>query len=302
VNFTNTTIALSADTGRGKSYLVGELATHLYEKERQRSIVYISDRGWRTLAPQMSAGIILPVPLVGDPFNWLSHAVAGEVLDKNNKWVKAPDDIGMRAYESGSAIAQELKRTIKESHAGSGTKEVDGRVKSLGIGPAANIYKVGTVDDPLKRASIDKGHFGIVQDEMRDAIWKSQDLPGYIIWTFLMLRKQDDDTKQEILGPEILGKALTASVASWFHFSFHVDSQIPVSGPEEHILYLSGHNDLTTGNARAGSNSRVGFGSEPNATAIPPAIKPASLVKALELLRARETATVSSLKKKYGLG
>jgi hypothetical protein len=307
MRFDNCTIALWGDTGVGKTYLTGELATHLREKNKQRSVVYLADRGWRTLTPQISAGIVLPVPLSGDPFNWLNHAIKGEVLNKSGKWEKAPDDIGLFAYESGTGIANELRRQIKASHGGGLVREgADGKVKSVGIGPAANTYKVGTDDattgdTKLNRASIDKGHFGIMQDEMRDAIWQSQDLPGYVLWSFLALRKQDDDTRQDIIGPEVMGKALTAAVASWFHYSFHVDMQIPVTGGAEHVLHLSGHNDLSTGNARAGSNSRVGFGAAPDAPAIPASIKPASLVKALELLRGRETTTTEALKKKYGL-
>lgn len=268
--------------------------------KRQRSVGYLSDRGWRTLKPQIDAGAVIPVALTGDPFNWLSHAVRGEVYGTDGKsWVPAPADVGFYFYDGGTSIGAELKAAIKTSHAGSDKKEVDGRVKSMGIGPAANTFKVGTAAEPLNRANLDKGHFGIMQDEIRDAIWKSQDLPGIILWTFLAQRKQDDDTKQEIIGPEAIGKALTAALPSWFHLSFHVDSQIPMTpgAPEEHILYMSGHNDLTTGNARAGSNSRVPFGAEP----MPTTIKPASLVKALEELAKRETSTVAKMKAKYGV-
>jgi len=300
LRFDNLTIALWGDTGRGKTFLLAELIDHLMSTKKQRSVVYMADRGWRTMKPQIDAGAAIPVPLSGDPFNWLSHAVKGEVLDKAGKWVPAPPDVGLYAFESGTSIGAELKRAVIASHANSGvTQRTDGTTKSMGIGPAANKFKVGTAEAPLDRASLDKGHFGLMQDELRDAIWKSQDLPGIILWTFLAQRKQDDDTKQEIIGPEAIGKALTAALPSWFHLSFHVDSTIPITpnAPEEHILYMSGHNDLTTGNARAGSNSRVPFGADP----MPTVIKPASLVRALEELAKREVSTTTKMKAKYGV-
>lgn len=300
MRFDNLTIALWGDTGRGKTFLLAELIDHLRSTKKQRSVVYLADRGWRTMKPQIDSGAAIPVPLVGHPFVWLSHAVKGEVLAKDGKtWTPAPPDVGLFAYESGSSIASELKRVIIASHAEGGLRQgEDGRAKTMGIGPAANKFKIEGGGETLNRASLDKGHFGIMQDELRDAIWKSQDLPGIVLWTFLALRKQDDDTKLDIIGPEAIGKALTASLPSWFHLCFHVDSQIPAGGgPEEHILYMSGHNDLTTGNARAGSNSRVPVGADP----MPTSIKPASLVKAITELERREVAATSKAKAKYGV-
>lgn len=288
MRFDNLTIALWGDTGKGKTFLLAELIDHIRATRKQRSVVYLADRGWRTMKPQIDSGAVIPVPLQGHPFAWLSHAVKGEVL-VNGKWVPAPADVGLFAYESGSSIAAELKRTIIASHADAAQQ---------GIGMAAFKFKVSADGETLQRASLDKGHFGIMQDELRDAIWKSQELPGIVLWTFLGLRAQDADTKLDIVGPEIIGKALTAAIPSWFHYTFHVDSQIPPGGgPEKHILYMSGHNDLTTGNARAGSNSRVPFGADP----MPPSIEPASLVKALAELGQRETTAVTKAKAKYGL-
>lgn len=288
MRFDNLTIALWGDTGCGKTYLSAELIDHLRTTKKQRSVVYMADRGWRTMKPQIDSGAALPVPLVGDPFIWLSHAIKGEVLE-GTKWVKAPADVGLWLYEGGTSIASELKESVKASHADP---------TRPGIGPAANKFEIKVGDESLKRAAMDKGHFGIVQDEVRNAIWQSQDLPGIILWTFLALRKQDDDTKQDIIGPEILGKALTAAVQSWFHYSFHVDAVTPVSGgPEAHVLYTQGHNDMTTGNARAKSNSRV----PPGADALPAKYEPASLVKVLDDLAKREASAVAKMKAKYGV-
>lgn len=289
MRFDNLTIALWGDTNSGKSYLTSELIDHLRATKKQRSVVYMSDRGWRTMKPVLDSGAALLVPLAGNPFSWLSHTVKGEVLDAKGKWTKAPDDIGLWVFEGGTSIASEMKRAVQASHANPGTP---------GIGPAANKFTIKDGEETLNRASMDKGHFGIIQDEVRDAIWKSQDLPGIILWTFLALRKQDDDTKLDMIGPEILGKALTAAVQSWFHYSFHIDAvNDQTTGVEKHILYTQGHNDITTGNARAKSNSRVPPGAEP----LPAKYEPASLVGVLNDLAQRETTAVAKMKAKYGV-
>lgn len=294
MRFDNTTIALFGDTGGGKTYLEAELITHIKETKKQRSVVYMSDRGWKTLLPQIKAGLVLPVPLIGDPFTWLTHVVKGEIL-VNNVWTKPPDDIGLFAYDSGTGIGYELNKAIRASHSSGLTRQGDdGKVKTAGIGPAANTYKVGAEN----KASLDKGHFGIMQNELRDAIWQSQDLPGYILWTFLALRKQDDDTKAEIIGADLgVGKALTASLPSWFHYTFNVESS--VKGTEEvHTLYTVGHADLSTGNAKVSSNARVPFGADkPTKTAY----TPASLVQALTDLEGGQNKAADLMKKKYGV-
>jgi len=288
---------LFGDTGRGKTYLIGEYATWLYETKKQRTVVALADRGWKTLTPQIKAGIIIPVPLTKDVFGWLSHVVKGHIL-VDDKWVPAPDDVGCRAFESASSIGHELNQYIRKSHSGGNLKQgQDGKMKTVGIGPAANTFKVGEGVDEHISASLDKGHFGLMQMEIRDRIWESQDLPGLVIWTALALRKQDDDTKiNDIVGPEFVGKALTGAGPSWFHYTLHVDSII-TGDKEEHVLYLGGHSDLTTGNARAAGNARNPFGADP----IPTVIKPASLVKALEILEGNHEKTTDKFVKKYGI-
>ena len=271
------------------------------ETKKQRSVVYMADRGWKTLSPQINAGMALMVPVLPDVLGWLQHAVRGEILDKAGKWVKAPDDIGLWAFESATSIGAEVNRQIRESHSTGVTRTGDdGKTKTMGIGPAANTYKVGVGTDVQSKATLDKGHFGIMQNELRDAMWQSQDLPGIVLWTALALRKTDDDLKiGEVIGPELIGKALTGAAASWFHLCLHADSKVE-GNVERHVLYLGGHSDLTTGNARVFGNPRVPFGAE----ALTPqelVIEPASLVKAISMLERKSATAADAMKKKYGL-
>ena len=292
MNILNTTICLYSDTGEGKSFLLGEYAIylHLLSEKKKRSIVYLSDKGgWKTIEPAIALGAIQIVPHEGNIFDWTNHIVKGEVPDGKGKWTKPnPAEIAMYAYEGATSIAEEMDLAIRNSHEGPGA----------GIGSAVSKSKVTATDTSVH---LDKSHFGLMQTEVRDAIWQSQELPGIVLWTFRARRVEasDTDTRSPILGPQVAGKAMTPDLPAWFHYTFRVGCVVAAGQPERHILYFGGHVDPTTGLAKGMGNVRTPLGAEP----MPQSIEPASLVKAMQEIQKRASVKVdeAAFKAKYGI-
>ena len=116
---------------------------------------------------------------------------------------------------------------------------------------------------------------------MTKEIWKSQklDVP-FILWTSSISKDDGVISSGKILGPDVIGKALTEEVPRWFTYTFRIDVLPAQQGkPERHILYLGNSVDVGAGNATGLGNIRL-----PLDAPKPPqiAIDPADIVVALK--------------------
>jgi hypothetical protein len=137
-------------------------------------------------------------------------------------------------------------------------------------------------------------HYGNVQLQLTMACQESFHLPdAYVLWTALARRASDNDTNATILGPQIVGKALTSEVPRWFVYTFRVMATPPDSltkAAGKHVLLHEDHTDITMPGAKGLGNSRAPL----DAPAVPP-IEPASLVKALELIQSGTRAAEAAI-------
>ena len=287
------TILLYGRTNAGKTALVGELAEYVKKTTGKNTRLYTGDRGGLdTIRPYIDLGIIEPVELDGkDPWIFLNNACAGKIKDASGKWAM-PDNsnIGLFAFESLRSFAEALMESMKVKAS-----------QNVSIGGGSNIsFNVTEEGETLKISGSNMAHFGVAQGFMTEQVWKSQKLNApYVMWTSSVSKDEDTTAAGKILGPDVIGKALTAEVPRWFNYSFRIDV-VPASGTakERHILYLGNHVDVGAGNASGLGNIRMPLdGKMPDKNTI----EPASLVAALELLEGGRKSAVDAIKKRLNL-
>jgi hypothetical protein len=271
------TICLFGDTGDGKTACVGELAEHLYSYGKApdgkplRTRLYTADAGGLdTIKPYINLGIIEAVSINQrpSPWEWINAVCMGKTLDARGMWIPGiVPDIGMYAFEGMTSFAGALLVAL-----------------TSGADILANKPSQGGDKDAHGR------NYGLSQQRIGENIKLSFQLPGVKLWTALARRGDDADTTTTILGPQVVGKALTSEVPSWFNFTFRIMS-LPADEltktPERHRLCLTDYVDQTSRGAKGLGNSRRPL----DGGALEPFVEPASLVQALALIdRASSTA------------
>jgi hypothetical protein len=276
------------------------LAEHVYKTTGKTSRIYSADKGsTQTIDPHIKLGLIDHVYIDNtDPFMFLNKAVKGMVRDpKTQKWV--PSDlskIGMIAFEGMRSFAEELLMWLAD-------KSADG----INIGGGSNVqFNVAADGEMLKVGGSNQSHYKVVQDRMTKEIWASERLPvPWIAWTSSVSKEDSGISSGKVLGPDVIGRALTEEVVRWFTYVFRIDT-IPAKGsdPEKHVLYLGTSVDQAAGNATALGNIRMPLDA---ATLKSYVVEPADVVKAIELVEKGAEEATDKLRKrleasKQGLG
>lgn len=291
-----TTVLVYGRSGSGKTTQIGTLAEHVYKTYGKKTRLATSDKGGLDpIQPHIDVGIIEPVEINdSDPWVFLNKVVRGYIRDANGKWTldtKRNESIGLWAFESMRSIGELLMSDMAKK-AAVGTN----------IGGGANIsFAVQGDGETLKISGSNMAHYGVAQTRITDEVWESQKLPGnYVLWTSSVSKDADEVSGSKVLGPDVVGKALTTEVPRWFHYSMRMDT-IPANAgkPERHVLYLGTHVDMQAGNAAALGNTRRPLDAPPLSSTT---VDPADLVKALKLLQddARKAAA-DKIRQRLGL-
>lgn len=282
------TVLLYGRTRAGKSTQIGELAEHVYKSTGKRTRLYTADRGGiDPVRPYVDLGIIEVVSQDdSDPWIFLNKVVRGFVR-KDGKWVPGVNtEIGMYAFESMTAFADALMADMAKKAA-----------ENVNIGGGANISFAASGDgETLKISGSNMAHFGVCQSRIKEEVWTSQKLDAeYILWTASASKDEDPEASGKVIGPAVVGKAMTAEVPRWFQLTFRIDAIPAQSGkPERHVLYLGNSIDLSAGNAVSLGNTRTPLDSTP----LPATIEPASIVKAISLIDGGYGQAVDAIKKR----
>lgn len=283
-----TTILLYGRTGSGKTTQIGKLAEEIYINTGKKTRLNTADRGGNdTIQPYVNLGIV-EVESIGDcnPWIWLNKTVRGYVR-RNGKWTidkTANAQIGLQVFESAHAIAKLLKLDM-ERKAGAGINIGGDTNTSFDVLDGDEKLKIGTTKGFQK--------FSIPQSRLWEEMLESHRLEtDYVLWT-AGLNKGDDDinTAAKVIGPDIIGNALTPSIPMDFHYTIRIDV-VPskAEAAPRHIIYLGTHQDANAGNATALGNIRRPIDAEPLKQYT---VEPADLVKAMRMIRsdAQEQAT-----------
>jgi len=274
-----TTILLYGRTNSGKSTQIGVLAEHVRKTIGKNTRLYTADKGGiDPILPYVDLGIIEPVEIgESDPWVFLNKAVRGYIRDTNGKWVldkKKNESIGFYAFESLRGIAEALMMDMARKAS-----------NGINIGGGSNIaFAVQGDGETLKISGSNMTHYGIAQARMTDEVWESQKLSAdYILWTSSVSKDDDGVSSGKVLGPDVIGRALTAEVPRWFHYTARIDV-LPAQGGkhERHIMYLGTHVDQGAGNAAGLGNIRRPLDA-PHLKDI--TVEPANIVRFLQLVR-----------------
>lgn len=285
------TILLYGRSRSGKTTLISELAEQVYVKHGLLTRVYTADKGGSgPMKPYVDLGLIELIEQGdSDPWIFLNKAAQGMIRDAQGKWVldlERNSKVGVMAFESMTAMAEALMTSLAEK-AALGTN----------IGGSANVaFQVSGDGESLKIGGSNMAHYNVVQTRITEEVWKSQRLPHpFIVWTASVSKDDDSTSVSKVLGPQVVGKALTAEVPRWFDLTFRVDCEPAQQGkPEKHLLYLGNSVDQKAGNAIGLGNTRT----PKDAPDLPPSIEPASLVKALDLIDQANAKAQETIKKR----
>lgn len=284
------TILLYGRTRSGKSTLLAELAEWLKKTTGLSSLIYSIDKGGvGPMRNHIRKGIIDLVAQEGtNPWLFMSKASRGQVRDEKGKWV--PTDLSQYAMvgiESITGFGDAFMLDMAEKAA-----------QGINIGGQANVsFKVTGDGETINVGGSNMAHYNVAQSRIMDEFWRSQKLgvAKYIVWTAGASKEEDTTNGGKVVGPSAPGKALTLELPRNCDLCFRVDC-LPASAgkEEEHILYMGNTIDLAAGNATSLGNTRVPLGADP----IPSTIKPASLVRALELIEKAEQQASLALDKR----
>jgi hypothetical protein len=288
------TILLYGRTRAGKSTQIGELAEHVYKTTGKRTRLATADRGGvDPIRPYIDLGVIEVVEQGDtDPWIFLNKVVRGYTRS-GGKWVLDTEKnkgIGLFAFESMTAFADALMADMAKKAA-----------ENVNIGGGANISFAASGDgETLKISGSNMAHFGVCQSRIKEEVWTSQRLDAdYILWTASASKDEDPEASGKVIGPAVVGKAMTAEVPRWFNLTFRIDAIPAQAGKSErHILYLGNSLDTTAGNAVSLGNTRTPL----DMKELPPTLEPASLVKAINLIDGGYQGAVDTIKKRLTLG
>lgn len=284
----STSILIYGPTGSGKTAQLGILAEDVYVRTGRITRLATADFGGTgTLDPYIDEGLVEVVPLAtANIWIWLHKVITGHIRDEAGKWVLDPARnarVGVWAFESAHGIAQLLKLDIEQRSA-----------SGAAIGGDTNSSFDIKADGESLRIGSTKGYqkFAIPQSEVLQAIYASFHLPGeYVVWTAGLSREEDETLASQVIGPDVLGRALTPVLPKDFHYTFRLAVVPAAAGkPAEHLLYLGQHQELQ------GTRPVVALGNTRRPLDAPPlpqtVIKPAHLVKALTCIQqeARQAA------------
>lgn len=250
-----------------------------------------ADRGGiETIRPYVDLGIV-EVEELGDsdPWIWLNQVVQGK-RRVNGKWQTVDNSgIGLWVFESMTSVADALMQDLAKK-AAAGTN----------IGGGGNInFQVSGDGEGFKVGGNNQSHYGVVQTRIVEEVWKSQRLPGWLLWTASLKRDEDPNAAGRVLGPAVAGKALTGEVPRWFHYTFRVAAVPAQQGqPEKHMLYLGDHADMNSGGAKGLGNTRMPLDAPKLDKMV---IEPASIVKAIEIIDGAYKPAVDAIRKRLGM-
>jgi energy-coupling factor transporter ATP-binding protein EcfA2 len=273
-------LLLYGDTGHGKSTLIAQLAVEL-AKQGKRTAVFLADKGslkpFKLLAKHRVVDLYRPQ---GNAWLWVHHALRGEVRNAQGKYQSVTDlepHTGLIVHEGLTAYAELLM---------SGLAEMSANGTNVGGEGAWNIT-IREDKDTLKLGTSNRAHYGAVQLQIREGMHATKPPVPHIFTAGV--RRGESGQNTPVLGPLVVGEALTSQLPRWVDYTF----RCTMTGGKYH-LHLSPHADPQLGpRTVALSNARLPL--QGGSVTVPPSIEPASLVKALRILQAREDAAEREL-------
>lgn len=284
------TILMYGRTRSGKTSQLSELVKYVKQLTGKKSLIYTIDKGGiGPMVPFIELGLAdVILQEETNPFMFLAKASRGQVRDDKGKWIPADlTKYGMVAGESltgfGDAIMLDL---------------ADKASQGINIGGGANVnFSITSDGETMKVGGSNMAHYGIAQTRILDEVLRSQKLPvDFVVWTASASKEEDMNAGGKVIGPAVVGKALTSELPRQFDLCFRLDCIPAQSGkPERHIIYLGNSVDVAAGNAVSLGNTRVPYYA--GAPDLPSTVEPASIIKVLTLIEDAEKKAKEAIEK-----
>jgi hypothetical protein len=142
------------------------------------------------------------------------HMAEGWWPDSKGVLVPTPDwgKVGMLVYEGLTVMGLYLMGSLRGGLADRGARgEKIGQDSPIMIKDEGGELFGG---NPL-------AHYGVAQRAMLDCIQRSKAFPGVVLWTAHESKGEDKESSEKIIGPGVVGSAMTAKLPQLFAHTLH---------------------------------------------------------------------------------
>lgn len=306
------TIALYGQTHCGKTTQWIYLAEQLFEKTGLKTRVYLTDDGDIAQAEEaIRAGIIEKVDIRLVPHPFLAAEKLGSGLvpvfrgvdDKDGiptgEWrVVDNSKIGMYVVDSGTGFADDMFQDLSNKAAAG---------INIGGEGAMNFSDGSATWGTKIFGSSNRAHYNVVQVRMQVLISKLAQLSArenaMVVMTFTEDRGETESMKATVVGPKVMGSAITAKVPQWFKFTYHLTKSGTTASKEiAPTLWTTEHTEPGGGNMKCLANRRFPLlapGDYSLTERFPTKYDPADVVKALNDHKEASRIVAEAKAKKY---
>lgn len=208
-------------TGKGARIIVGDGSALTYEHLVEAGVAEICEFGTREW-PQDTLQKLTS--------GWWPHPISGELMPlgaTDDPWINSLDDIGVYIIEGLSVAGAYIMGNVR-----GGLAERSGRGEKIGQDSPIRIIE-GEIDAATGKLKSGPGtsfggnppsHYNVAQRTMLECLQRSKNLPvDYVLWTAHEgdNNPEKDLNKESLIGPEVVGKALTGSIQRNFNNTLH---------------------------------------------------------------------------------
>lgn len=220
--------------GTGKSESCARVAEHLYRTTGQKTRIVIGDGSALTYEHLVEMGVAELVDYSSHPWpqDTLFNLSEGQWPDPTSPtgWRMTPPEvmagIGLYIFEGLSVAASYVM-----SHVRGGLADRGARGEKIGQDSPIRIVE-GEIDPKTGKLVEGPGtsfggnspaHFGHAQRILKETVQRSKKLPCHVLWTAHETTNNPelDLNKELLVGPEVVGKALTGSIQLMFNNTLH---------------------------------------------------------------------------------
>ena len=222
-------------SGAGKTAEILRLAKFVYKRTGKKLRLASCDGGgWKPLDSAVKAGLIEPwgVSAIENPRSVLRKLSQGfwpEVTNKAGQLglvLRAPssktwDEVGALAIEGLTSIANVIMRDALNRQLKVAGDEAQAQFTEK-ITVAGMDGKELTQEEKYSFAA--RGNYNDAQRAVYDILTNYRSLPVMYVYTSALETKgEEEDTRKTIVGPAVIGKAVTSQVGSWVGDLLHAD-------------------------------------------------------------------------------
>ncbi len=216
------------ESGSGKTTWALQLAQYFWLKHKKKTRWYLGDGGGETIRQLLTSYGDEPFIEIWEYQNWkfpfetAQKMVLGgwpeDVLDPTSKVVVPHDYLalgntfGLFVYEGLTVISDYMMGDIE-----------GGLAFRMAKGEMLNEDKsFRFVDGEMKIGGNARTHYGLVQRRIPALLRNNARVPGFKLWTAHEMKAEDDTANEKVIGPDVVGKALTAKIMGSFGHTVHL--------------------------------------------------------------------------------